>query len=234
MPHFVEKGMLQGNVPLDSAWNYYYGQKPRSFGEHSGYYEHIIRTMASRYPSILDISQIKTLVLGGFHPFNGTPEDFKNFCFRIHPNPSIIYLDMNRLPLEAASGGHAVQARVEYLPFQPSVIDFLFLDFTVDYMNDEELKRLSHSSSVSLSPNGLMIIAKTFPPGLKKMQRDHPQLTLHPRYISELITTMANLKLVMLSIGYDSSLVIMAREDSPFEPHTPSPSDLSEEYPWPK
>jgi len=224
---------------LHPQWAYYYGESVRSFRSQKNVYKSSIEHIDFDCPSVLAPDQPKRFVLGGFHPYNGTPEDFKRFCCELHLNPKDmhIYLDMNRLPLESIErrfGEYRIQALIESLPFNDSSVDFLFLDFTVDYMNDEQLKRLSQCSSVSLSPNGLMFITKTWPPDIKELQRKHPQLTLHPWYVGELIAMMPNLKLVGFSCGYDSSLITMARKDSPFKNYTLSPSDLREEYPWPK
>ena len=191
---------------LHPQWAYYYGESVRSFRSQKNVYKSSIEHIDFDCPSVLAPDQPKRFVLGGFHPYNGTPEDFKRFCCELHLNPKDmhIYLDMNRLPLESIErrfGEYRIQALIESLPFNDSSVDFLFLDFTVDF---------------------------------KELQRKHPQLTLHPWYVGELIAMMPNLKLVGFSCGYDSSLITMARKDSPFKNYTLSPSDLREEYPWPK
>lgn len=240
-----ENGLGSPPQSISAPWDRYYKEyEPTPFGENKDLYLNILRGMAQNYPSILDPQLPKRFVLGGFHPYNGTPDDFKRFCEELHPNPNdiLVYLDMNRFPLTAAKvDGRAptyrVQASLECLPFQDNKVDFIILDFTVDYMDPQKLADFSRSAAFSLSRNGLVLVTKTFPQGLEHLKQRYPrlpQLTLHPRYVGDLIDTMSSLKLVEASIGYKSSITIFARKDSSFKTYEPSTSVLQEDYPWPK
>src|SRR5579884_408700 len=72
------------------------------------------------------------LVLGGFNPGAGSPEQFKEFCASHLPGDhQIVMVDMNSLPLtslDAKDFPFRVQGRLEDLPLRKKSVDFVFLN----------------------------------------------------------------------------------------------------------
>ena|SRR3989344_3371920 len=222
---------------LEERWNDYYTSAfVRPFGNHTELYESSLIKEMFQNPNLLDPSNAKVFVLGGFHAYNDTVDDFKEFCQKMHNNPDDkhIYLDMNRLPLSsirARSQKYRTQALLENLPFKNGSIDFLFADCTTDFMDNAQVQQFSKSSAETLSDNGLILIAKIYPPGLERQQNLHPTLPLYPRNIQDVQELMDDLKLVGFNYGYSSSVATFARKDSIFPEHMLSKMEMEEIYP---
>lgn len=144
------------------GWNEYYQNKCISFEEQAQGYKKLVTACANQNPSLLDQRKPKVFVLGGFFPTNGTPEQFRDFCQQIHPNPNDrhILLDMNRYPLETVDDSTPkLQANIAALPFKRNSLDVIVLDFTTHFMRDEEVELLALDAKRTLKPNGLVLSA---------------------------------------------------------------------------
>ena len=124
-------------------------------------YQDVISILHTEQPQTVDVKKPLTFLLGGFHPVGTTPDDFLDFCYEFHPNEKDrhILLDMNTLPLGHLSPDkfpNRVQGRLESLPFQNS-IDVIILDFTLDFMADNQVKNFANSASSALTENGIVI-----------------------------------------------------------------------------
>lgn len=136
-----------------------------SFTEHGRLITPALDTLDRQF-RILNPGQRKVFVLGGFFPFNSTPQQFLDFTHKIHPNCNDVHilLDMNRVPLTSVDPQifpNRIQARIEDMPFRSQTIDYLFMDNTIDFMDDKQVGDLSRSAAEVLTSHGLLLITKS-------------------------------------------------------------------------
>lgn len=150
------------------GWKEYYAlQNTRSFGEQIDNYKHGLKYINKQIP-ILTPDDNKTFVLGGFNPYVQSHAQFLQFASKMHPNPHDrhIFLDMNRPPLtliDTKDFPYKVQANLQNLPLQPESLDFLFLDFTLLFMTDNQVTNLAASANSALKKNGIIMATAPFP-----------------------------------------------------------------------
>ena len=87
---------------LHPQWAYYYGESVRSFRSQKNVYKSSIEHIDFDCPSVLAPDQPKRFVLGGFHPYNGTPEDFKRFCSLAIPTYSGMRISKTKIVITMA------------------------------------------------------------------------------------------------------------------------------------
>lgn len=222
------------------GWKEYYERsKPLSFQAHTYAYERAIERLSGIEPEIIAPSRPLNFVLGGFHPFLGTPEAFLKLCAKIHLHPGDQYflVDMNEYPLVNIDlevfppKTWKLQCRVEALPFKKGTVDFLFLDRTFDFMDSEQIRKLADFSKQTLSTNGL-IFATFCETGIKIWDKFLGRLTTHvpfyPHSSSEIKElTEPAFKVVLQAVCVDgaSSLVVLSRKKSIFPEHQGFPFD---------
>ena len=103
------------------------------------------------------------LVLAGFHPSNGSADQFRRFCTTTFSGIAQrrIYLDMNKEPLDSVREKEVtrIQNRIEVFDFGEEVLDLVFLNGTFNYMDGEQLKKLATKARTELKPTGALIAA---------------------------------------------------------------------------
>ena len=220
---------------------FYERTSPISLGDQGFAYQRALEHMLGENPTILDPSQPRLFVLGGFHPYNGTPQAFIEFCQRNHPNPddTHVFLDINSQPLEALNPQrypNRIQTGVENLDrhFKPESIDLLFMDCTLNFMNPDQARQFAQTASRTLSKNGLVLAT------IRSRKRDSllnwfmkDKVLTSTRYgmkvfyysdeqAKALIT--GHLKLSLIAdfkpdLGTSNTLLALSRPDSPFSTH---------------
>ena len=170
-----------------------------------------------------------TFVLGGFFPHPHVPKYFEKFCRQIRKNSGVkdhyIFLDMNTNPFQDIvwDGQSRVQAELDRLPFTSSSIDFLFMDFTIDFMSDEKIRTFAEDVSQALTKTGLIIACWT-----------ETDIVLHKdfdcftgivdnsgRTFEEIEDLLNPLKIISYR-NDDFSFFIATRKDSPWPPYSSS------------
>src|SRR3989344_128422 len=147
---------------------HHFVKNPVSFQDQEFYYRRAISHLQTLLPGLLPQGCPSTFVLGGFHSFK-TATAFKNFCASIHPNSEDkhVFLDMNEAPLallDPQTYPYRVQAKLEEdLSSVIPGIDLLALDFTLNFMDQRQIRRFSSHIGSSLNRNGL-ILASIEPP----------------------------------------------------------------------
>lgn len=174
-------------------WAKYYDSKILHFGQSENDYEKAMRDL-SEGSNLLDPNSPKTFLLGGFVPFNGTPESFEKFCKKMHPNPQDkhIYLDINSQPFANPTARPGVQASLENLPFKENSVDFIFLDGTVDFMSDEAVRGFAQNAARVLSPRGLILMVKSDPKETRFIQEKLPSVSRFPRTNKEIVSLLTS------------------------------------------
>lgn len=121
-----------------------------------------------------------TVVVGGFHPKSSLTSSLPNFLTSTYPSQktNLVFLDMNFFPLTQISSLNKIRARVEEPPFPSSSIDIFLLDFTFNFMTDEQIKLFAQNVNEILSPQGLVIASSSKP--------------VFPRPIEELLYLFSN------------------------------------------
>lgn len=149
------------------GWKEYYERVPISFGDQLAAYNAAIAFIRANCDKILDPQKNLSFILGGFHPLSTTAQNFLDFCHQIHPNPNdkYILLDINSEPFKKnlPKDGWKIQARLEELPFSKESIDFIFLDFTLDFMKKSQVRKFVKVASWCLRSNGLLIVSVNEP-----------------------------------------------------------------------
>jgi len=160
------------------GWEEYYRTRPISFEDSIDAYRLAFEGLRDILKNFLPQERPATFVLGGFHPFSGTPQAFQRFCQEIHPNPRDrrIFLDMNRYPLNQLDPKPfplRVQGRLEDLPFADDSVDAFFLDYTLEFMDDPRVKGFAGRAAECLKRNGVLVCSVSVPiiPELSPMSR---------------------------------------------------------------
>ncbi len=77
---------------------------------------------------------------------------------------SVVFLDQNLTPLaESNQSWQKVQAKLEEMPFKSASFDLILLDFTLDFLNDRQLKNFFAEAKEVLSPSGKIIAIVSSP-----------------------------------------------------------------------
>lgn len=230
------------------GWSEYHNRtEVYSFGDQQHTYFGAINNLARRNPAIANSLEPKTFVLGGFHPFYDTAQDFMKFCKKIssHPRDRHILLDQSLFPLTATNiaGSVKVQAKLEGLPFQPGSIDYIFLDNTLDFMDTEQVQKFSADISSLLKPDGL-VLAMTKDPVVKPFARVWGRIRNHvpTHYYSTRNLKQATspfLKIVLEALndtGFfkNCNLRTFARPDSCFSEHQGLPYVYDRDFHYPQ
>lgn len=223
-------------------WDKFYQSDAISFAEHSRLVTPALNYLDRQF-HILNPMIRRVFVLGGFHPFNGTPQQFLDFAHRIHPNSSDIHLllDMNRMPLTSVDPQtfpNRVQAKIEYMPLKSQTVDYLSMDNTIDFMDDQQVKNFAKSAAEALTANGVILITKS---ALFLRSQYHPfetfihyalkrnrtrfssiglisRIPVYYRDARKMISLMPELKLVFLEELFSRDILVFSRHDSKFEP----------------
>jgi hypothetical protein len=186
---------------LVMSWKEYY-QTPLviCFEEQAEFYEPAFKGILDQRPN-----RTITTLLGGFHPANGTVEQFLEFCRTNHPNPEDrhLLLDMNDTPLSQVpkmpqvSG---IQAKLDQLPLRPDSVDFAFLDFTFDFMRDHQVQDFMRGMSQILSRDGAIFTWGQSP------TRDQLFIDFYDRLPTRPITTYQRYPQEMNSLIQDATV----------------------------
>ncbi|MFH0936849.1 MAG: class I SAM-dependent methyltransferase [Candidatus Daviesbacteria bacterium] len=142
-------------------WMKYYSEEaPVILGEHAFIYQRAIDGLRLMNQDVLDPSKQLNFVLGGFHN-TWTVADFISLGNKIHRGEhQNILLDMHKEPLDLIDkryGLNLLQARLEELPFSKESVDLLVMDFTLNFMEDDQVKKFAHHSQGFLDPEGLIL-----------------------------------------------------------------------------
>lgn len=155
----------------NTSWEKYHQKSEieTTFASQLPYYE----KMATRAQRGIDFTPLKTSysVLGGFFPTHKNIESFDEFARYVNPRckeAQIRYVDKNKEStriLEADEISRFQQADLSHIEqaFPPNSIDLLAMDYTTDFLQDNELIDLMNGLSHSLTLNGLVFMAKTDP-----------------------------------------------------------------------
>lgn len=143
------------------SWLEYHERRaPITFGEHVFAYRKALLGLAQMDASILDLSRPKKILLGGFHNA-WTVAEFKQFCQELFPdNHTPYFLDMNRKPLQDLDPDvcpNRIQGVLERLPLKSKSFDLIFLDFTLGFMNPNQIRDFFLSAQDSLTDSGLIL-----------------------------------------------------------------------------
>lgn len=142
-------------------WPKYYREiAPVLPGEHSYVYRRAMAGLRLMDHHILDPNKQLNFVLGGFHN-TWTVSDFISLGNKLHPGiHNNICLDMNDEPLkllDEQSGVVRVQGKLDQPPFSKDSIDLLLLDFTLNFMQDRQIRSFATSFNDALSDAGLVL-----------------------------------------------------------------------------
>lgn len=141
---------------------YYQRERGSSFAGKKEVYERAVDYLKRQAPKAFSSGNPQNFVLGGFRPDSANQTAFTQICRAISPNPDSkhILLDLNREPLKdrrSRAYPYKVQAALENLPFAPDSTDFIFLDFTLNFMDKKQMESFAEAAEQSLKPNGLII-----------------------------------------------------------------------------
>lgn len=205
------------------GWQEYYRYcNPDSLRATAHLYERVIDGVVSPDNGVIPPDRPLTFVLGGFYPFNRTPETFQALCKKLHPNPKDkhIFLDKNEYPLRRLNPRfhrQRVQADLTFSPFPKGSIDFLILDSTINFMDDCSVVKLGGQASEVLSPTGLMLITRK-PPMIpffeRLLSRWENRTKTYIRSDKELMGLLSALRTVWLGEDDNYQLFVFSRNDS--------------------
>ncbi len=228
------------SVLIVYGWNKYYSEPASSFRESDSSYRDSLSYLSHFNPFLLDPDLPKTFMIGGFHPFNGTPMEFMYFCRTIHSNANDqhIFVDANPEAINAAPKGptiKSVQSSLEKLPFDMSSIDFMFLDYTPYFMSDEEISLFANKASEILTDNGVALIAKRynyFEISNTQSADNNYSIPRFPRKLEDLLSLMLPLKPVGFtrkdSNSDHATYIVFAKKDSIYPEAIPNDMVLRE------
>ncbi len=211
------------------GWIEYYKQQCCSFESNQEGYQRALVNLSRRTRNDILPDRPMNVVLGGFHPFNGTPEAFSEFWVKLHPNPGdrIIYFDFNKTAVQGIDSDNfplRIQGRLEDLPFSRQSIDTLFMDCTPNFLTPKQLIRFGQGAAKSLRLAGLVLMMYTEPLGpLKHLDqildswRNKVPVYLHTR--QDLQRYFPGLRLTLLANCQNFSLAVFARNDSMYPSH---------------
>ncbi len=205
--------------PEQISWEKYYSETSViSFEENSFQYSYLALLLSDQVPSIIDPREPKNFLLGGFYPYNKTPEAFQECSRTIHKNPRdrLIYLDFNPQPLQALPASIKMRSTLLNLPFQSS-IDFMFLDYTTDFMSDEQVAAFSTSAATALRRNGVSLIALRNTEVLRQQARQMPYIPAYPRTQDELVGLLRDMKFLGSMEGHEGEVLAFAPPSSDFK-----------------
>jgi hypothetical protein len=233
-------------------WNNFYEKASiSSFEKRKFYYKQAINCLSLQNPELLTISEPKKFVLGGVCATNNSYPSFKQLCQDIHPNPDDVHIviDMNYSPLsnlihntelsriESVTESMFIQTTLEKLPFSDQSIDFIFLDGTLEYMNNEQVESFAQSADKILAKNGVVLIVKRFQQDAINVARrfadnetDSLYPITYPRSCKEVRRITQNLKLVYLDILLYFQLIALTKNSSNFPKYKPTKDEWIE-YP---
>lgn len=228
-----------------AAWQWYHKRKDIT-ALRAGEYTRLVNTVDTANSNLLDGNVPKIFLLAGFHALNGTPEAFLRFARKIHPNSNDKHVfldtdiqDMRKVPNEASV--HRVTSRLEKLSFSDSTLDFILVDYTTDFMSDEQARAFAERASTQLTIDGVLLVAKKFLEIAKIFPRKYPE---SPTYFPRDVRTFLNLMKVLKPVAFTvepyidfATYIVFARQDSPFEAKVPDGKILAEQTedpPWRK
>lgn len=217
-----------------ASWERYYDSKIMSFRPSEQYYSSLLRDSAKKI-GLLSSASPRTFLLGGFHPNNGTPQEFIRFCQKIHRNPSDAHylLDMNEAAVSKAPEGPTIKPvlqRLEAMDFARSSLDFIFLDGTVDFMDDDQIIAFVEKAVAQLTPNGVVLVKKSYRLALEFSISQ--SVSRYPRTLEQFLDVVKPLK----PVGFRTqpyrgfSYVALAKPESEYAKAIPSNFELEEKY----
>ncbi len=211
-------------------------------GEHSHAYKRAISGLRLMDAEVLDPNKRLNFVLGGFHGA-WTVADFIDLGNQLHKGEHQNFcLDLNMDPirqLDRRSNISKLQANLERLPFRSSSVDLLVLDFTLHFLEGNQLSNFAMSCQDVLSPSGIILATHVqFPnQGIwSKFVNWFDEVDrLYKRDVKHVISGLSPLKLNFLgifkttfgrsSLGREADfyLMVLSRSDSPLPVRKPSP-----------
>lgn len=217
--------------PRRMSWKEYYQDRSVVLlGERNHVYKKTIDGLKIANADLLPPDQHLTFALGGF--YNAwTVASFVDLSQQIHPGShDYILIDKNQEPfstIDPQSFPNRVFGTLEELELPPESIDFMILDFTLNFMNKKQITTFAGLMGNILTPNGLILACV-----ITKEDRDFWQIIkanlkkpnpVHNYYYStrELIQTLAPLKPVVMGTyqirsSRHGSMLALSRSDARF------------------
>lgn len=215
------------------GWNEYYSQcYPDSFRVSEKLYSRIVEGVLSPKSGILKIDRPFVFILGGLYPFSETPAAFLDFCKRMHKDPldKHIFLDMNWISVSSLNSlkyPDRIQANLKALPFINESVDFIFLDSTINFMDDQTVRQFSTTVAEVLSPHGLILVSTRIPGILEGfLNRQVNHIPLYVRNTNRLQKLLPDLKMIDWFEGDRYELRVFSRSDTDnniYPPHEGQP-----------
>lgn len=215
----------QGHV---AAWRRYHDNSDvESFSpSFNGGYSGLLERAVSLNPDLINSGEPRTFLLAGFHPNNGTPNEFLSIAIKLHSHVDDVHIFMDRseASLRGAPNVRSVRrvlSTLEQMDFEPGSLDLVFVDFTTDFMSDEQVRAFADRASKQLSPQGVIFLGKKYAEAWRIMlgrNSDFPEV--HPRSTHQMKGLMDELKPIDVIVS-DLSLatyMAFARKDSEY-PH---------------
>lgn len=164
-----QQGIDAAGVDQDqaAAWQRYHEDKEVQAFAYSfnGGHRGLVDRLVEFDPHLLNVSQPRTFLLAGFHPNNGTPTEFLEVARSLHPHDGDvhIYMDMSETALKGVPKAESVRtalSTLEEMDFEPDSLDFVFVDFTTEFMSDAQVRGFAERAAVQLSRQGVLLLAK--------------------------------------------------------------------------
>lgn len=135
-----------------------------TFKAHEPAYEHVLGKL-----KLPQNDKVCNFVLGGVHCLDLSGQQFISFCQKIHPNPNDrhIILDKNLKPLLQDGRRNKIsdvlQADLTSLPLLDRSVDLVFLDHTLNFMTDNDVRKACQQLSRIIQPEGLVLATLSMP-----------------------------------------------------------------------
>lgn len=164
-----------------NLWEQYYrGERITPLLKQEPYYRYFLESYADGITHGMAADEVVNIVLGGAHPKYTHPLDVADIGRVIFPNRrlSTTLVDMNPACLSSIKGEGftKILSTLESLPPHLDQIHLLFLDFTVDFMDDDKLRLFNHTIGNHLAQYGVIAMANT-DPAFPIFQRHYTRMT---------------------------------------------------------
>ncbi|MGE5041789.1 MAG: methyltransferase domain-containing protein [Candidatus Levyibacteriota bacterium] len=190
----------------EANWDAYYRLTVSRLGNNIGDFNLLLHNLNGQSSGLFDSPEGMNFVLGGFASHNGTPGDFKQFIYNFRYEHEarfqdrLIFLDMNKRPLDGVDTKQAVRAKLEHPPFKSDSLDLIVLSGTADFMEDSAVSDFSRNAALVLKKNGI-VLASTTPKKAKPYLESMYPVPVYFRDIDGLVSLMEPLKLVGYRTG---------------------------------
>lgn len=209
-----------------AGWERYYEETNiRGFNEQAFFYLFVLEKLGSFIRQGVRPNEALTAILGGIHPLATKPAHFINLCAAAFPGQALnpVIIDQNQQALDSLSGSGFTRqkAQLENLPAEADSLHLVICDYTLDFMNDNQIRELNRTLPGKLNPFGVFVVTLDAPllTWLHRLTTAVYSPRVEFRSPRKLQTLLPNLQAVYLAeTSNNNYLTVFTRTDSPIQP----------------